>query len=168
MPMRRASGWPLARRAGHRVAHVQRHLGHRLGVVGPRLGQPAGDHVGVADGLDLLQPVALGEPVEAREQLVEGRTTCAGGSLAAAGEAHHVGEQHRDVGEPVGDHRLAGFEPLGDRCGQDVEQQPLGSLLLQRQRAAPADRLPQQQHGDEQGRVDRASLSTVSGASLLA
>jgi hypothetical protein len=26
-------------------------LGHRLGVVGPRAGQPADNHVGVADGL---------------------------------------------------------------------------------------------------------------------
>jgi hypothetical protein len=56
----------------HLLAHGQRQLGHGLGVVGPRLRQPAGHHVGVADGLDLLQPLASGELVEGREQLVEG------------------------------------------------------------------------------------------------
>ena len=38
---------------------------------GARLGQPADDHVGVADRLDLLEPVPLGERVEGAEDLVE-------------------------------------------------------------------------------------------------
>ena len=51
--------------------HLQRHGGDGLGVVRARLGDPAGDHVGVADGLDLLQAVALRDGVEAQEDLVE-------------------------------------------------------------------------------------------------
>ena len=56
---------------GDDVEHVERHLGDRLGVIGARLRQPAGDHVAVADRLDLLEAVLLGEVVERAEQLVE-------------------------------------------------------------------------------------------------
>ena len=51
--------------------HVEGHLGHRLGVVGARLGQARHDHVGVADGLDLLQAVTLREVIERAEDLVQ-------------------------------------------------------------------------------------------------
>jgi hypothetical protein len=135
---------------GHLVADLQRHLGHRPGVVGPRLGKPAGRHVGVADRLDLLQPLVLGDPVERGEQVVQGRHhLLRGDPLAVPGEVHQVGEQHGDVGEAVGDHVLALLEPVGDRGGQDVEQQPLRPFLLDRERAAAAYRLAQQQHGGQ-------------------
>ena len=107
--------------AGHLVANCQRHLGHCLGVVGARVGQASGDHVGVADGLDLLQTLLLGEPVEDREQLIEGlHDLLWADPLAAPGEVHNVGEQDGDLGEGVGDHRFAGFEPGGDGGGQHV------------------------------------------------
>jgi hypothetical protein len=61
------------------------------------LGRPPGDHVGVADGLDLLQPVAPGELIEGREQLVEGCHHLRWADpLAAAGEVHQVGKQLRE------------------------------------------------------------------------
>jgi hypothetical protein len=93
--------------------------------------------------------LALGEPVERREQLVEDcHHLRRAGPLAVPGEVHDVGEQHRDLGEGVGDHSLALFEPGGDRGGQHIQQQPLGPLLLGQQQAmlpvqrlAAADRL---------------------------
>jgi hypothetical protein len=50
--------------------------------------------------------------------------------VAAPGEVHEVGEQHRDLGEPVGDDLLAPLEPVGDRAREDVAQQLLGALPL--------------------------------------
>src|SRR5215217_7700454 len=124
-----------------------RHLGHCLGVVGARVGQTPGHHVGVTDRLDLLQPVALGEPIEGREQVVEGlHDLLRGDLLAAAGEIHDVGEQHGDVGEPIGDHPLGLFESGRDRGRQDVEEQSLGFLAFQVQCAAVAHCLPEQQY----------------------
>ena len=43
----------------------------RPGMVRPRHRDAGGDHVGVADGLDLLQAEALGERVEVAEQPIE-------------------------------------------------------------------------------------------------
>jgi len=130
------------------------------GSIAARLKQTEGviadDHVGVTDRLDLLQPSLLSELVERREQLVEDpHHPRRAGLPAAPGGVDDAGEQHGDLGEGVGDDALAGFEPGGDRDGQHVEQQPLGPLLLQRQRAAAAHRLSQHQHGSEHGRVGR-------------
>ena len=73
--------------------------------------------------------------------------------LHAADLVDQVGEEHGDLREPVGDHLLALLEPARDRRREDVEQQPLGALLLQCQRPAGPDRLPEQQHGSEQDGV---------------
>jgi hypothetical protein len=106
-------------------------------------GESAGDHVGVADGLDLLQPVTLGQLVERREQLVQDLHHLLGpAALAAPGEVHQVGEQHGDLGKPVSDQILVRLESGGDRPRQHVEQQPLGPLFLPLQGAAGAHRLP--------------------------
>ena len=53
------------------LVHRQRHRRHRGEMVRIRLDQSAGDHVGVADGLDLLQPVLAGELVEAGEDAIQ-------------------------------------------------------------------------------------------------
>ncbi len=50
---------------------LERHLGDALRVVVRSFGQAADDHVRVADGLDLLQPVALDEGIEGREDVVQ-------------------------------------------------------------------------------------------------
>ena len=61
-------------------------------------------HVGVTDGLDLLQAVPAGELVERREQLVQRLHDLRRADLPApAGELHQVGEEHGDLGEAVGD-----------------------------------------------------------------
>jgi hypothetical protein len=107
---------------GHLHLHGQGQIGDRLGVVGPGLGQPAGGHVGIADGLDLLQPMAPGQLVEGREQLVQDLHHLLGAALLATpGEVDQVGEQHRDLGEAVGDHVLVLLEPSGDRGGQHIQ-----------------------------------------------
>ncbi len=46
------------------VAHGQRHVGDRGAVIVGVLIQATGHHVGIADGLDLLQAEALGQFVE--------------------------------------------------------------------------------------------------------
>jgi len=62
------------------IPHRKRQAGDRLEVVRPWLWQPARHHVGVADRLDLLDALRLGEPVERRE-IWSRRTT----SSSAAG-----------------------------------------------------------------------------------
>ena len=62
---------PDAVARAHRVEHVERHQRQRPGVVGARRRNARGDHVAVADRLDLLEPVPLGEHVEVAEQVVE-------------------------------------------------------------------------------------------------
>ena len=78
------------------VDHVERQERQRPGVVGPRVRDARGDHVGVADRLDLLEAVALGERVEVAEQSVEqaddlGRRQV----LRPRREVDDVGEQDR-------------------------------------------------------------------------
>ena len=51
--------------------HVEREQGQDTSVVRPRVGDARRDHVGVADRLDLLEAVALGERVELAEQAIE-------------------------------------------------------------------------------------------------
>ena len=55
----------------HGVDHVERHERQRAGMIRPRRRDSRGDHVGVADGLDLLDLVPLGQHVEMAEEVVE-------------------------------------------------------------------------------------------------
>ena len=92
-------------------------------MVGSRLGQPGDDHVGVADGLDLLQAEALGEEVERAEDLVEDPDHALGGRpLRERREVDHVGEDHGDVLVALGDDPGLAFEPLGDRRGRTLSR----------------------------------------------
>ena len=98
----------------------------RAGVVVGSLGHAADDHVGVADRLDLLQPVALDEAVEDREDVVQDADQLVRRQRRRQpGELDDVGEQEGHVVEAVGDQRLAVPQPIGDRLGQDVQEQPL-------------------------------------------
>ena len=99
-------------------------------MVGSRIGHARRDHVRVADGLDLLEAVALGERVELAEQSIEqpddlGRRQ----SVRAWREVDDVGEQHRGRLELIGDRLGRVLQPLGDRAREDVQQQVLGSRL---------------------------------------
>ena len=86
-------------------------------VIGDRLRDAGDDHVRVADRLDLLEAVLLGEPVERAEQLVRASSPAASGGVRddSVGEPDDVGEQHRDRLEPIDDQALAGLQPVGDR-----------------------------------------------------
>ena len=86
----------------------------------------ADDHVGVADRLDLLEPVAFGQLVEGGEAVDRAaRPSRAGPRLAASGvnpTSRRTGRSH-----PRSRRRWSSRRPsaLGDGSRQDVEQQPL-------------------------------------------
>ena len=105
---------------------VEREVRHPLGVVGRGIEQATDDHVRVADGLDLLKFVLLHQVVEDGEHLVENRDQLVRRHRARhRGEPDDIREEQGHVVEPVGDERLAAAQPIGDRRGQDVQQQAL-------------------------------------------
>jgi hypothetical protein len=54
-----------------RIEHVERHAGRPCGIAARRRIGPAGNHVRVADRLDLLEAVGIDQAVEDGEDLVE-------------------------------------------------------------------------------------------------
>ncbi len=73
-------------------------------VVRPGVGNARGDHVGVADGLDLLEPVRSREVVEVAEEAIEQPDDLRGRkALGAWGEVDDVGEEDGCGRELVGD-----------------------------------------------------------------
>ena len=65
MPMRKASFWSPNVRARYRLPHVERELDEGGRVVQSLAWHPAGNHVAVADRLDLLDVIFLHKIVEA-------------------------------------------------------------------------------------------------------
>ena len=109
------------------LEHLEGGVGAGLGVVAAHERHAADHHVGVADGLDLLDFELLGDAVEAGENLVEELDGAVRRLLAGdAGEADDVGEEDGGVDETVDNGALAGLEALGDGLGQDVEEEALG------------------------------------------
>ena len=118
---------------------------------GPRmvgaLGRYAGrDHVAVADGLDLLDTVAVDQAIEAVEDLVEQidefeRRHGSGHRR----EVHRVREQDAGCGVVGGDGALLALQHLRDVLRQDVEQQTFRPLL---EEIALADEVIQQAKDD--------------------
>ena len=101
-------------------------------MVGPGFGQAARHHVGVADRLDLLDPVLGRQAVELREDAVEKVQGFLGLELCRERrEAHEVAEQDRHVLVVVGDHGLALPQAVHHGSGQHVAQQRLRPLALQ-------------------------------------
>jgi hypothetical protein len=99
------------------------------------LGDSRGDHVAVADGLDLLEAVLLDERVEPAEEAIEeihelGRRE----ALCEGREVGDIGEHDRGRVERVGDRPGIGTQPVRDRRGQDVEQQRLCLVPLRLER----------------------------------
>ena len=95
-----------------------------------RFGGAGDHHVGVADGLDLLESMSLGERVEAAEDLVEHGDDPGRRFLGRERrEVDDVGEQDRDLVVVVGDDAFSALQPVGDRTRQDVEQQGVGLRL---------------------------------------
>jgi hypothetical protein len=102
--------------------HLAGELHRGRGVAGHRRRQPGHRHVGVADGLDLLDAMALGGGIEGGEDLVEQRhDTLRPERGGERGEAGDVGEDDRRVVVALGN-RAAGalFEALGDLVGHDI------------------------------------------------
>ena len=119
----------------HGLAHVEGHERHHPGVIRAGRRHARRDHVGIADRLDLFDVVLLGQEVEVREEVVEETDDL--GRLQAVRqrrEVDDVGEQDRGRGELVRDRGVVGLEPLGDRPRQDVQQEGLGTVLLDPQR----------------------------------
>jgi hypothetical protein len=94
------------------------------------------------------------DPVQHREYL---RRRHVGRHL---GEVDDVGKHHRDVGKAVGDGLVGTAQTVGDRLGQDVQQQLLGALLFDLDLlvgdfqalvhlAIHADRKPQKKEDDD-------------------
>src|SRR5439155_5363133 len=80
--------------------------------------------------LDLLEFVPVSKGVEVPEELVQhahhlGRWQM----LRTRREVDNVGEQNRRGGELVGDRLRLCLQLLGDRAGQDVQEQVLSLLL---------------------------------------
>ena len=110
------------------VLHGKRHMGQAKREVGRGLGDAGRDHVGIADGLDLLDAVALGQAIEHGDQRVQHRYGLAGAEAARERhEARDVGKEDRRLGERVG-HGLGGLglQPLDNGVRQDVAQERVG------------------------------------------
>ena len=119
--------------AGHHIAerrlHAEGHGRHRVGVVGPGHRQPGHGHVGIADRLDLLDPVDVGEVVERREDFVQQADQMPGvGVLRKLSETLQVGEENGDLWKAVCDRGFAVLETVCDLFRQDVAEQPLRLL----------------------------------------
>ena len=115
---------PAPHHGGEAIQHLQGHLRHRLGVIGPRLGHASHRHIGIADRLDLLHAMVGGDMVERSEDLVEHlHEVWWIDVLRVFREAAQIGKQNRRGRKAVGDSRLAVFEPLGDLWGEDIEEQ---------------------------------------------
>src|SRR4051812_24937848 len=121
-------------------------------MVRPRRGNARRDHVAVADRLDLLETVLLGQRVEMAEQAVKYADDFGGRqSLRTWREVDDVSKQHRRGGEVIGNSVRARLQSLGDRGRQDVEQQALGPFLLpaeSRKRVLPTLREQRQECED--------------------
>ena len=88
-------------------------------------------HVAVADGLDLLDAVALAQPVEDADQLIEEIDDLLGRQVMRRfGEADEIGEHHAERLDAIGDALLARFQALGDRRRHDRADERVGAVVL--------------------------------------
>ena len=100
-------------------------------MLGGGLRQPAGHHVGIADGLDLLEAELLDQAIETREHLIEKSHHLLGLELGGQGrEPGDVGKEHRHLVVAVRDGAGLVLQPGGDGRRENIEQQVLDPLLL--------------------------------------
>jgi hypothetical protein len=84
------------------------------------------DHVAVADRLDLLDAVAVGDGVEGREQAIEDSHHLARVETTAhRREVDDVDEEDARLVEVIRDGLGLGLKALGDLSGEDVREQVL-------------------------------------------
>jgi hypothetical protein len=99
-------------------------------MVGARARDSGRDRIRVADRLDLLDPVAVGEVVEVREETVEQADDLGGLQTAAERrEIDDVGEEDARRLELVGNRLAVALQPLDDLVREDVEEKLLDALL---------------------------------------
>src|SRR6201996_7137148 len=110
--------------------HIQCEVDQRFSVIHPLAWHAGGDHVTVANRLDLLKLVLVDKIVEALEYVVEqidqgerqhGRRH--------RGESYDLGEQDAVLVVVGGDRAGFGLEGFGDLLRQDVEEQHLRAVL---------------------------------------
>jgi len=127
------------------VARLERHADERLGMVGAGTRDAGGDHVAVADRLDLLEPVSLDQGIEIGEDRVEELDQLDrrhGGRERR--EADEVGEEDADVVVVVGDVAGGVLQDRGHFRRQDIQEEVLGLRTLGPDQTARGDVL-----GDE-------------------
>mmetsp|Transcript_11917 Transcript_11917/g.38289 ORF Transcript_11917/g.38289 Transcript_11917/m.38289 type:complete len:682 (-) Transcript_11917:148-2193(-) len=117
----------------HLADHAERHgadAPRRVGGVASRLAKgAAADDVRVADRLDLVHAVPLGQPVKLRKQVGQEAEDKVGGSLARElGEADHVRLQHRHLVIPVRHLRRPRRDVSYDGRREGVEEEPLHAV----------------------------------------
>ena len=110
-------------------------------MVGARCRNARGDHVAVADRLDLLEPVPLRQLVEMTEQVIEEADDLGGRSRSDQGVKSTTSANRIEAESnwsAIG--WVCGLQPLGDRARQDVEQEVFGLGLLRRSAASASPR----------------------------
>ncbi len=113
------------------IQHGQRHQHHGQCMLRMFFGQSRRAHVGVPDGLDLLDAESIGEPVEGPEEPVQVAHQARVPQLGTEpGEALEVAEQHRArrVAVRLGLAVLAQFQRRALR--EDVQQQTFAAVLF--------------------------------------
>jgi hypothetical protein len=112
----------------HNIQHIDGKGHDHLDVIRSWLRQPGSDHVGVADRLDLLQAIFLGQFVKLAEDRVQQIDHIYRiGLRRHAGEINYVGEQHRHLTVTIGDCSRVFLQPRGDWSGQDIQQEIVGA-----------------------------------------
>ena len=113
------------------VQHLQGHLCRRFGMVRSWLWHTTDDHITVPDGFDFFQIVGIGELVESGEEVVQQVDQGFGGHLVCqGGETDEVRKQDRDAGVALSNVAFTLFEPSGDGCRQDIQEEPLRLFLF--------------------------------------
>ena len=108
----------------HRPGDGDRQIRHPLEMIRAPDRHASDDHVGVADGLDLLEVARVDEGVEHAEYLVEEPDELLGIHRGRhRGEPDDIGEEQRHVVVAIGDQPFTGSDPIGDGLREDVEQQ---------------------------------------------
>ena len=161
MPMRMLMVEPaLLAIARHGVEHVERHAREARRVVGHRLGQAGDDHVGVADGLDLLDAVALRQ---ANRTPTTRRLSMSTVSLAPSRRARAT-KPEMSANSTEASSKLSaieragiGLQALDDGVGQNVAQHRvgLGLGLLGKAEGVVDGGRDEHEGGDRRLRVER-------------
>ena len=149
----------LGGKPSRRGEHVERHVGDRGGMAFACFRHAAGNHIGVADGLDFLKAMLLCELVElGKDPVQEPHQFVRSQPAGTWREVDDVGEQNGHRVELVGDDLVRVLlKSRGDRGRHQVEKQVLGTIIFAFQLAFGRFRHAQRQideTGDDQRLAD--------------